>query len=164
MALIVGSGPGSDNSLGENKIKAYKNFANKVWNIARFVLENTDKEDVGGAPTLRAQDEAYIKELEEILKDITNDLENYRLHLASEKLYHYVWHTFADQILEETKGVLSGDNAEEATSAQWTLRHILRESLKALHPFMPFLTEEIWKDLKNDDEHMLVVSKWPLVE
>lgn len=161
MSVIVGNPPGGSVALSESKIKAYKNFANKVWNVARFVLENTHSTEISKKPALRKKDEEYIKDMEQAINELTDDIQNYRLHLAAEKIYHYIWHTFADDILEASKEVLAGESEEEKESVKWTLRHILRESLKALHPFMPFMTEEIWKDLKTDDENLLLVSRWP---
>ena len=157
MALMVAVGPGNDNNLSEDKVKAYKKFSNKIWNIARFVLEKT--EPVLEQPELVAADITRINELNELVKEITTDLENYRLYLASEKMYHYVWHTLADVILEERKAALEGEDEKAKRSAAWTLRTILKTSLGLLHPFMPFITEEIWKDL--GEENMLMVSSWP---
>ncbi|MEK7120872.1 MAG: valine--tRNA ligase, partial [Patescibacteria group bacterium] len=99
MALIVGVGAGADSKLGNDKLKAYKNFANKIWNASRYVLENTadfDKKEV----ELTKEDEEYLKNFKEIMKDVTSDMDEYRFHLAGEKLYHYFWHTFADIIIE----------------------------------------------------------------
>lgn len=164
MSLIVGVGPGSDNNLGEEKIKAYKHFSNKVWNITRFVLENTDNEDLEKEPALREEDRNNLANLDALVEEVTKDIENYQLHLAAENLYHFIWHTFADEILEESKNILESDDESEKGSVKWTLRHILRTSIKLLHPFMPFLTEEIWKDIKLSDEHELVITKWPLLQ
>ena len=159
MSMIVGVGPGSDNSLSEDKIKAYKKFANKIWNASRFVLAGTDSLDLTDIPKLSESDEKRIAELDEIIKDITDDMENYRLYLAAEKLYHYFWHTFADVVIEENKSRLLDGSDEEKKAAGWTLLYILKTSLKALHPFMPFITEEIWSEF--GEENLLMVSKWP---
>ena len=100
---------------------------------------------------------------------MTGDLETYKLYLASEKIYHYVWHTFADVILESHKDALAGSDERAKRSAQWTLLKILTTSLKLLHPFMPFVTEEIWQHLPagkaglpHRDAELLMVSKWPV--
>ncbi len=103
-----------------------------------------------------------IDECNAVLQDITLDLENYRFYLASEKLYHYFWHTFADVIIEESKEKMTTGTAEEKLSAQWTLFHILINSLKALHPFIPFVTEEIWSLLPIKDKKLLMVESWPV--
>ncbi|HJN62677.1 MAG TPA: valine--tRNA ligase [Candidatus Paceibacterota bacterium] len=159
MAMVVGVGPGNDQSLSDNKVKAYKHFSNKVWNASRFVLTNIEELDLKEKPELNKVDEARVKELREIQKDITDDIENYRFYLAAEKLYHYFWHTFADIIIEEAKPRLSGEDEGEKKSAGWTLLHILKTSLKMLHPFMPFITEEIWSLMENDK--MLMIEDWP---
>lgn len=160
MSLVVGVGPGNDNNLSEDKIRAHKKFANKLWNIARFVLEAA-QDTPDEQPQLRPEDTTRVEELSALAKEITQDYEQYRLYLAGEKLYHYIWHTLADVILEERKAVLSGDDAAARHSAQWTLLYILSVSLKLLHPLMPFITEEIWKSLPNRDRDMLMVASWP---
>ena len=160
MSLVVGIGPGNDSNFTEDKVRAYKKFSNKMWNVARFVLDATEgvpKEQ----PELRAEDSARIEELTTLTKEVTRDYEQYQLYLAGEKIYHYVWHTLADVILEERKNVLAGTDEKAKRSAQWTLSHILTTSLKLLHPLMPFITEEIWSDLPNTNNTFLMVSKWP---
>jgi len=160
MSMIVGVGPGNDNALSEDKIKAYKHFSNKVWNASRFVLENTKNLNYENKPAIEVGDQKQLDELETLAKEVTTDIENFRLHLAGEKLYHYFWHTFADKIIEESKSKLSSTNKEEKLSIQWTLQNILRTSLKMLHPFMPFLTEEIWTEFREDDK-LLMIETWP---
>ena len=158
MALIVGTAPGTDMRIDENKIKGYKNFANKVWNITRFILQNADKPDMEAV--LSEFDQKLLDEQETILKDITDDMENMRLHLAGEKIYHYIWDTLADKILEESRSVLAGADAE---SRKRVLHTILKNSLKALHPFMPFVTEEIWQLIHNGKpEKLLIIEEWPI--
>jgi len=162
MALIVGVGPGSDLSLGENKIKAYKHFSNKIWNATRFVLTNiSDDFDYNEKPPLLENDKQYVAELENIAREITEDLEEYRLYLAGEKLYHYFWHTYADIIIEGAKERLKNGNNTEKKSAEWTITHILITSLKLLHPFMPFITEIIWSDFPIKGKRLLMVESWP---
>lgn len=160
MAMLVGVGPGNDSNLADDKIKAYKKFANKLWNITRFVLENTESAPEK-EPELAKKDIECIETLNALVREITDDMEAYRLYLAAEKLYHYVWHTFADVILEETKPVLSGNDAAARASAQWMLRQILITALKLLHPFMPFVTETIWQELPNTETEMLMITHWP---
>jgi len=145
MALMVGVGPGSDTKLDNNKVKAYKHFSNKLWNIARFVLSNTEN--------LKEQklDEKLIEEFNNLVRDITKDMEEYRFYLAAEKIYHYLWHRFADEIIEESK-----KNEELKPS----LLFILENSLKILHPFMPFVTEEIWSMMPGSKK-LLMVETWP---
>jgi len=152
MALIVGVGPGSDSKLSNDKLKAYKNFANKLWNIARFVLSQERPAD--GKTGL---DQELVDEFSALTKDITNDMENYRFYIAAEKIYAYIWHRFADEILEESK---------KMSSRRETLYYILENSLKLLHPFMPFITEEIWSELKAsakppEPRSLLMIETWP---
>jgi valyl-tRNA synthetase len=161
MALIVGNTPGTDVALQEDKVKAYKNFANKIWNITRFVLTSTENFDGKKPELLIEQDLAYISELDEITKDVSKDMDEYRFYLAAEKLYHYVWHSFADKIIEESKEKLKSEDTAVVKSTQYTLLHLLRTSLKLLHPFMPFVTEEIWSHIKDPSENLLIVTKWP---
>lgn len=161
MALIVGNTPGTDVALQEDKVKAYKNFANKIWNITRFVLTSTDGFDGSKPELLIEQDLANISELNEIISDVTKDMDEYRFYLAGEKLYHYVWHSFADKIIEASKEKLKNDDPAVVKSTQYTLLYLLRTSLKLLHPFMPFVTEEIWSHIKETDENLLIVTKWP---
>ena len=160
LSLIIGTGPGNDSKLSEEKIKAYKHFANKIWNATRFVLSGTENTELIKKPELTEKNAESLLVFENTLKEITLDIENYRFYLAGEKLYHYFWHTFADIVIEENKDILyTGDEFTKA-SAQWTLLYILTESLKALHPFMPFVTEEIWELMGN--KKLLMVEKWPI--
>lgn len=156
MALLVGNGPGNDLKLGEDKVKAYKLFSNKIWNAARFVLERTA--DHGGDVELIEEDQALYEKWLAAKSDITLDIENYRLHLASEKIYDYFWKTFCDQIIETHKVRIAEGNNKE--SAQTILLRLLREQLIVLHPFMPFITEELWKHVRADDGSMLMVASW----
>ena len=157
MSLMVGNGPGNDLKLSEDKVKAYKMFANKIWNGARFVLDRTtDFDDV--TATLNEEDKAVYDAWREVHNDITSDLENYRLHLASQKIYDYFWKVFCDEIIETRKVRIDSD--VDKVSAQLLLITLLREQMITLHPFMPFITEEIWKFIKRDGNEMLMVTKW----
>ncbi len=164
MALVVGNSPGTDTSLAETKIKAYKNFANKLWNISRFVFTNTENIVPDETNISSDADKALIQEFAEISEDVTEDFESYRFHLASEKLYHYVWHRFADSIIEESKGILAGEDSDAKLSRQQTLLFILKNSIAMLHPFMPFITEEIWAHVpkeKDTTAKLLMIEEWP---
>jgi valyl-tRNA synthetase len=152
MSLIVGIGPGNDANFDEQKVKAYKLFSNKIWNIARFVLENNPESEVDLETAKKdSGNKKYIEEFEALVKDVTADMENYRFYLAAEKLYHYTWHTFADIIIEESK---TNDDTKKI------LLPLFKEQLKLLHPFMPFITEKIWSMLP-DSKNLLMVEKWP---
>ncbi len=164
MALVVGNAPGMDTALAENKIKGYKNFANKLWNITRFVLTNTESVAFDAALIVDEADTALLTELDEITVDITSDFEAYRFHLAAEKTYHYVWHRFADVIIEESKALLAGEDEAKKSSRQQTLLAILTRSIILLHPFMPFITEEIWASLpisSKEPKQPLIIHPWP---
>ncbi len=157
MSLIVANGPGNDLKLSEDKVKAYKMFANKIWNATRFVLDRTANfEDT--TATLTNEDKAVYDAWGEIKKDITSDLENYRFHLASQKIYDYFWKVFCDEIIETRKVRIDGNAGK--VSAQLLLTTLLREQIIVLHPFMPFITEEIWKYIKKDEDDLLIVTKW----
>ncbi len=146
MSLIVGIGPGADSKFDMQKVSAYGKFANKLWNITRFVLENGSLDD--------KPRQELKEEFDKLAKEITDDMENFRFHLASEKVYHYVWHRFADEIIEDSK-----KNSETKSS----LMYILKNSLKLLHPFMPFVTEEIWQIMQEGgpNKNLLLVEPWP---
>ncbi len=160
MGLIIGNTPGTTTALYEDKIKAYKLFANKIWNITRFVLDNT--EGLSGASIVdTASDVTRREELRALVNNVTADIEGYRFYIAGEKLYHYVWHTFADDIIEESKPLLKGEDIPAADSRKRLLLDILKTSLALLHPFMPFITEELWGMMPGTDGGLLMVSKWP---
>lgn len=162
MALVIGNTPGTSLALQEDKIKGYKNFANKVWNIARFVLSNTESLNYSKKPTLTALDQETLVQMDAIVADITKDMDNFRFYLACEKIYHYIWHTFADDIVERSKEALFKGTPEEKLSAEWMLYRILQTCLKVLHPFMPFVTEEIWSMMPHKkDTQLLMVENWP---
>jgi len=161
MGMTIGNTPGSSIALSSDKIRAYKHFANKLWNITRFILENNDGVDLKTKPKITESDDKILKELGDFAKDITKDMEEYRFYMAAEKIYHYLWHTLADVILEESKVIFSEGDAEAKLSRQWTLYEILTTCLKLLHPFAPFVTEEIWQHLPEKDSDMLIVANWP---
>lgn len=160
MALIFNNAPGVDMNLDPKKVEAYKKFANKIWNATRFVLEKTN--DLQGdidQKKINSEDKLILDEAVLKIKEITDDFENYRLHLASEKVYNYFWHTFCDRDIEKLKERIINDQEKE--SAQTTLLLVLKELIKVLHPFMPFITEEIWSMLPNTNTKLLMVEKWP---
>jgi len=158
LSLIIGTGPGSDMNLSEDKIRGYRNFATKVWNAARFVFLNKPAQSGWENAPLNEDQQKSLAEFAEIKKEITAHLEKYELHLAAEKSYHYFWHTFADVIIEREKAALREENSTSKDAAFRTLYEILTGSLKILHPFIPFVTEEIWQQLNPDK--ILMVEKW----
>ena len=164
MALVIGNAPGRDMALDKNKVRAYKKFANKLWNISRFVFESTDdfnyskinKED------LSEENKKILLELSDLKKDIEKDMQEYRLYLAAEKGYHYVWHQFADKVLESSKETLQNENSseQEKEEKKFLLLSCLEDILKMMHPFIPFVTEEIWKDFPKEKKDLLMVENW----
>ncbi|MCI0533396.1 class I tRNA ligase family protein, partial [bacterium] len=172
MSLVIGAPAGSDISLSEDKIKGYKHFGNKLWNIARFILLHTEEmgDESGQPATLTLKDKEYIAEMENLIRDVTEALASYRFHIAGEALYHYVWHTLADKIIEESKAVFAGDDELLKKSRAQTLGTLLRNSLLMLHPFMPFITEELWSIAQKKDSgetgetnkpKLLIIESWP---
>ena len=162
MALIVGNTPGTDMRMSEEKIKGYSRFANKLWNIARFVLDNTKGADMRAS--LAASDAELLSAFEALTKEVTTDIEEYRIYLAAEKIYHYAWHELADKIIEESKLIFAGSDEAAKNSRATLLLLLLTRTLKLLHPFMPFVTEEIWQSMPTKDAQFLMVASWPVVE
>ncbi|MDR3558511.1 MAG: class I tRNA ligase family protein, partial [Candidatus Pacebacteria bacterium] len=144
---------------------------NKLWNVARFVLSSADGErgkdqqkakSIAFDPNFSKWSPADLmlkKELDDLITEITKEMDEYKFYLVSEKLYHYVWHTFADKILEDSKKALIGADSESRVQL---LLLILQTVLKALHPFMPYITEEIWSDMSvKGKQQLLMISEWP---
>ncbi|MFA5934573.1 MAG: valine--tRNA ligase [Candidatus Paceibacterota bacterium] len=174
MSLIIGNTPGTDMNISEDKIKGYKNFANKVWNITRFVLESTkDTKYSENFDKYSEVDKKLIEERESLLSDITKDMEDYRFYMAGDKIYQYAWKNFADVILEESKKIFALDSASSASSPQESasmeiesrkqfLLKTIRIIITSLHPFMPFLTEEIWTSINDEKKNLLMIESWPI--
>ena len=162
MALVIGNTAGKDIIIFEEKIKGYRNFANKIWNVARFVLLNLEGFNPEKGIELISEDKKILQEFNSVKKKVTQHLDNYRFSLAGETLYQYFWHTFADKIVEEMKIRIKGKN--QVASAQYVLYSVLTDCLKMLHPFMPFVTEAIWQRLPKSSSaaQLLMVEKWPL--
>ena len=168
MALVVGTAPGTDSKIDENKIKAYSKFSNKIWNATRFVLENIYELDLSEPISLDTEDQTSMDELNNLVQEITKEMEEYKFYIASEKLYHYFWHTFADVIIERSKKKIIESNS---VSAKQVLYLQLTTLLKALHPFMPFVTEEIWSLMtplrqgfaghETKARELLIIESWP---
>ena len=163
MGLVVGNTPGTSLALSEDKIRAYKNFANKLWNIARFIYSNiNDLEYDRSFNSFEENDSKLIIDWHDTLKDITSDMDNFRFYLSAEKLYHYAWHNLADKIIEESKAIFANGNEKDILSRKNFLIKVFSELLIALHPFIPFVTEEIWTDMPIKDKEMLIIEKWPV--
>ena len=166
MSLIVGTGPGNDSKMSEEKLKAYKNFANKIWNITRFILSSCEGIKFDQNFTKYTEtDKKLLDEQDISIKEITKELEEYKLHIVAEKLYHFIWHTLADVILEESKKIFAEGDENSIASRKNYLLGTLENILIVLHPFMPFITEEIWQTINSTEENekMLLVERWPSI-
>ncbi len=162
MAMVIGNTPGNDLKLNENDIRGYGKFANKVWNATRFVLENIKDFKIPEVPEYDKEDKKSDEELKALIAEITKEMDEFRFSLVAEKLYHYFWHTFADIIIERSKRKITED--KNADSAKTLLYTHLNTLLKALHPFIPFVTEEIWSIIPNNKKNLLLVEKWPFAK
>jgi len=163
MSLIVGVGPGNDSKIDEQKIKAYKLFSNKLWNIARFIFENTAGENVDPDFKDYTETDAKLRDARHaFMEEITKEMDEYKFYIVAEKLYHYAWHELADKILEESKKIFKEGSEAEKKSRRQFLLHTLDKLLRALHPFMPYITEEIWSDMPTKGKSLLLVEDWPI--
>jgi len=165
MALVFGTAPASDIVVTEEKIKAMRNFSNKIWNAARFVLSHETKFKVQSSKfkVTNKDDQWILSELNKTIKTVTRQLDSYRFGQASETIYNFFWHTFCDKYVEMVKprlGQSSDTSRKSSESALCTLHFILCTSLKLLHPFMPFVTEAIWQMIPGKRQP-LIISQWP---
>lgn len=156
LSLLIGAAPGNDIKLSEDRIRGYKNFGNKLWNITRFVLEQNPTLDAPLVP----EDQALVEEAQAMAAEVTKQIEDYRLDLGADAAYQFTWSRFADVVIEESKPILKGEDATRAASRASALLQSLHTILKVLHPFMPYVTEEIWKDLPGATD-LLMVGRWP---
>ncbi len=162
MSLIIGTGPGNDSRMSEDKIRAYKNYANKLWNITRFVVENTiDTKYDANFKNYVNIDKRLVEEKGELINEISKEMGEYKFYIVGEKIYQYTWTRFADVIIEESKEIFKNGTDEEILSRKQFILDTLMSIVKILHPFMPFVTEEIWSILPIENKELLMVSKWP---
>jgi len=160
MAMIVGNTPSNDLKLNENDIRGYGKFANKIWNASRFVIEQTEDINSSNLSYLDEEDKKSNKELENLILEITKEMNEFKFSIVAEKLYHYFWHTFADILIERSKKKIKEN--KNANSAKILLITHLDTLLKILHPFVPFITEEVWSSMKKREKNdLLMVTKWP---
>ncbi|MGA2418182.1 MAG: class I tRNA ligase family protein [Candidatus Staskawiczbacteria bacterium] len=160
MALVVGNTPGNDPVIYEEKIKGYRNFTTKIWNAARFVLMNLNDYKPREKIKLTPKDKKILNDFRKVAKEITREMDEFRFYVTSEKIYHYFWHTFCDKIIEDSKTKLSSKKTRK--SAQFMLLEILLGSLKLLHPFMPFITEEIYQQMPlKSKKECIMIEDWP---
>lgn len=164
MALIFNTAPGTDSSISEEKIKGMKRFANKIWNITRYVLKTLPANEQYHAPSPKPEarteaDKDILIKLETAIKNVTYNLEMFQIHEAAQDIYQFIWHEFADKYVETSKKQLADANL--AAPTRLILMHCLLVSLKLLHPFMPFVTEEIWKSTPLKEKKFLMIEQWP---
>ena len=160
--LITGNSPGNDTRFYTEKCEAMRNFANKIWNASRFVMMNLtiDKYELPETSKLAPEDKWILSKLNTLAKEVTQNLEVYEIGVASAKVYDFIWDTYCDWYIELTKTRLNGEDEEGKLVAQNVLCYVLIELLKMLHPFMPFITEEIFQALPHNGE-FLMTSQWP---
>lgn len=161
--LVTGNTPGNDMRFYTKRVEANRNFANKLWNATRFLMMNMSDEITDSnfdLEKLHYEDKWILSKLQKVIKSITEKIEKYDIGLAADDIYGFIWSDFCDWYIEIVKPVLYSDNAEEKTNTVKVLLYVLENILKLLHPFMPYITEEIWQALPNR-EAALIVSKWP---
>ena len=164
LTLITGNAPGNDMRFYYERVENSRNFANKVWNASRFILMNMEGENVTepGAGELQPVDKWILSKLNTLVKDVTENMESFELGIAVQKVYDFIWDEFCDWYIEMVKPRLyNSDDAESRNAALWTLKNVLIDALKLLHPYMPFITEEIFCTLQTEEESIMI-SSWPV--
>ena len=163
--LITGNSPGNDTRFYTEKCEAMRNFANKIWNASRFVMMNLtiDRYELPAADKLEREDKWVLSKLNRLVKEVTENLDSFEIGVASAKVYDFIWDTYCDWYIELTKTRLNGTDEDAKLTAQNVLCHVLVTLLKLLHPFMPFITEEIYQALPKCDgaEDILMTAQWP---
>lgn len=161
LSLVTGNAPGNDMRFYWERVESSRNFANKIWNASRFIMMNLDKADSSDVALLElaSADKWILSKLNTLAKDVTENMENYDLGVAVQKIYDFIWEEFCDWYIEMVKPRLWNDEDTTKAAALWTLKTVLTESLKLLHPYMPFVTEEIFLNLT--DEETIMLSAWP---
>ena len=158
--LITGNSPGNDMRFFVEKCEAMRNFANKIWNASRYVMMNLTIDQVELPEKLELEDKWVLSKLNTLIREVTDNMEAYELGVASAKIYDFIWDTYCDWYIELTKTRLYGEDEEAKLAAQNVLCYVLLRVLELLHPFMPFITEEIWQALPHQGEY-LIRAQWP---
>ena len=158
--LITGNSPGNDMRFYTERCEAMRNFANKIWNASRFLLMNLTIDHCQLPERLELEDKWILSKLNAVIRDVTVNMESYELGVAAQKLYDFIWDNFCDWYIELTKARLSGEDQAAKEQAQQVLCYVLTQILKLLHPFMPFITEEIWQALPHEGDFLMLQS-WP---
>ncbi len=167
-SLITGNAPGNDMRFYWERVEASRNFANKVWNASRFIMMNLEKAEIGEtmeAEKLTAADRWILSKANVLVKEVTENLDSFELGIALQKIYDFIWEEFCDWYIEMVKPRLYSETDETKAAALWTLKHVLTTSLKLLHPYMPFVTEEIYCTLQEmsgqKEADSIMISNWP---
>ena len=162
MMLITGNAPGNDMRFYWERVEASRNFANKVWNASRFIMMNMEKASDAAVELsdLTDADKWILSKCNTLAKEVTDNMDKYELGIALQKVYDFIWEEFCDWYIEMVKPRLYNDEDKTQAAALWTLKTVLIQSLKLLHPYMPFITEEIFCNLQ-DEEESIMISNWP---
>ena len=163
--LITGNAPGNDTRFFVEKCEAMRNFANKIWNASRFVMMNLTIHACALPGKLEQEDKWILSRLNRVVKEVTENMDAYELGVASAKVYDFIWSDYCDWYIEFTKARLQGEDEEAKIQAQQVLVYVLTETLKLLHPFMPFIAEEIWQALPRQEgcrAGFLMMDSWPV--
>ena len=163
LTLVTGNAPGNDMRFYWERVEASRNFANKVWNASRFIMMNLDKAEAKAVSLdeLTPADKWILSKLNTLAKEVTENMENFDLGVAVGKIYDFIWEEFCDWYIEMVKPRMYNDEDTTKAAALYTLKTVLIESLKLLHPYMPFITEEIFCKLQ-DEEESIMISNWPV--
>nr|WP_317326230.1 valine--tRNA ligase [uncultured Flavonifractor sp.] len=158
--LVTGNSPGNDMRFYTERCEAMRNFANKIWNASRFLMMNLTIDKCELPEKLELEDKWILSKLNSVIPEITENMERYELGVAAQKVYDFIWDDYCDWYIELTKTRLQGDDEDSKVRAQQVLCYVLTETLKLLHPFMPFITEEIWQALPHQGDY-LMLQQWP---
>lgn len=163
--LVTGNSPGNDLRFSQEKVEASRNFANKIWNASRFILMNIDGRDVPNQlpEKLALEDKWIVNQFNQVVKEVTDNLEHFEIGIAVQKLYDFLWDELCDWYIEIAKIRLQSSDESAAQAARQVLVWVMTGTLQLLHPFMPYITEEIWQSLPHEGESIMV-SKWPVYE
>ena len=166
LTLITGNAPGNDMRFYMERVEASRNFANKVWNASRFILMNMEGKEIPADAKAHLQpvDQWILSRLNNVVKEVTDNMESFELGIAVQKVYDFIWDEFCDWYIEMVKPRLyATDDADSQNAALWTLKTVLIDALKLLHPYMPFITEEIFCTLQSEEESIMI-SSWPVYQ
>ena len=166
MNMVMGNSPGNDMRFYIERCEAMRNFANKLWNASRYVMMNLSEDAVNALPeqkNLTIADKWILSKLNSLIADVTENLEKYELGVALQKVYDFLWDTYCDWYIELTKSRLYSEDTLQKQTALQVLVYVLDQTLRLLHPFMPFITEEIWQSIPHEGD-ALIVSQWPVYD